>query len=1190
MVLTQRRLSSLSQRSIVVSLALVLALSAFPQPATAMSLAMVPVAQTSGATGQVGNTVVNNKNVANLVTQGQGLTIDGSQLMQPINQALKESFEQEYPGTDVTLRTNGTEPALDALLNNDIDLAAIGRSLSATEKAKGLVEIPVSQDAISIIIGRNNRFTGHLTLEQFAQIFRGEITDWSEVGGTPGPIRFIDRPLASDTRAVLGTYGILGTAERAQGERVVQLKTDNTAEVIRQLDDDGISYAIASQIKGQRRVKPVKMAILQDTLPGEQAYPYAQIRGYAYKKNNAKAVLPFVNWVTGASGKAAIGAGKTAEAAAIATALNPPMLATDAATSGGNIGFIPWLLGLLPLPFLFLLWGQRRSAAESTSPKESPFAEIKRPETKPAAANVEAKPAAPTAPKPIAAKPVAPKPIAPPPPAKPAAPKPAVAAPPLASAPKPAAPIKPQTVPTPPIKPAAAPMPVAPRPTSPPTVAKPINTTPGTTLSIVPFEKTAGWNNAEQVAHKGFEYLKSEQADKAEAYFQRALELSPRNLLGLLGLGSVFLTLKQGENALAQFNQATEIDPGNIDGWIGKGKALTSLGQADAALGDFDRALQLNKTSIDALKAKGDACLALGQLDEANGWYGEANALLSGTPIPTWKPGSSAQTVMVTSPTKAPVAPAAPTAPAATHSTENAGVAQTAGSAEPKAVSAAPSDDAGHLATIRQLVNWNDPEAICQKGLYYQSLGRSKEAEYCFRRVLELSGHNVTAMIGLGQIVLDAGQADHALTLFNQAVELAPNSPKAWIGQGDALMALGRGDAAKQSYARAWGITPETANAKLSPKTVISPTAVISPTTLRSPAAIVSQPVSQPLVSQTVVAPPEKTPAPPLPVAPPAPASYVAPSTPQLLDMVILVDSQAPNMDITAMERVMGDVLSATHRPTDTRVTWLGTHGTMAGTPVHQSVPDYLGSLGKVSDTPDGVISSAEAMATIAQHFDWRPGAAQSLLFVGAQGLHNDNNEKTAVQSVVQAANGTGTIVSTYLYKPADEADRGAIAAHKELAMATGGLAFVNDGNTPMGDVLGQTIEKTCRECVYRRLTIRSHSDCLSLDPARLQSFNSARSLSPGKYIIRINSGTFSYWPDAPTFEPEPWVMLWINGGRFINQDTNVAVGTTWLTLNGYNDVLKLEVLADTHLCALFLDTYKDDNVGQITLSIVEAG
>lgn len=122
-------------------------------------------------------------------------------------------------------------------------------------------------------------------------------------------------------------------------------------------------------------------------------------------------------------------------------------------------------------------------------------------------------------------------------------------------------------------------------------------------------------------------------------------------------------------------------------------------------------------------------------------------------------------------------------------------------------------------------------------------------------------------------------------------------------------------------------------------------------------------------------------------------------------------------------------------------------------------------------------------------------------------------------------------------------------------------------------------------------LTIDSRKDCYLLDPvklAALQTDSNTTTLEPGSYKIRIISGEFSYWSgDERLFPPEPWVMLWIYGGQVINQKTGKMVSCTWSSLNGYEDILNLEVLEITRITALFFDTYTQDNQGSITLEIV---
>ncbi|NJK52234.1 MAG: hypothetical protein HC936_04270, partial [Leptolyngbyaceae cyanobacterium SU_3_3] len=92
------------------------------------------------------------------VPKGTTVRIDGSSSMGTVNQGLRQRFEKQFPETQVTVETNGTATALQAVLEDRADLAAIGRPLTAAEKAKGLVAVPVGRDKIAIVVGSNNPF------------------------------------------------------------------------------------------------------------------------------------------------------------------------------------------------------------------------------------------------------------------------------------------------------------------------------------------------------------------------------------------------------------------------------------------------------------------------------------------------------------------------------------------------------------------------------------------------------------------------------------------------------------------------------------------------------------------------------------------------------------------------------------------------------------------------------------------------------------------------------------------------------------------------------------------------------------------------------------------------------------------------------------------------------------------------
>lgn len=122
-----------------------------------------------------------------------------------------------------------------------------------------------------------------------------------------------------------------------------------------------------------------------------------------------------------------------------------------------------------------------------------------------------------------------------------------------------------------------------------------------------------------------------------------------------------------------------------------------------------------------------------------------------------------------------------------------------------------------------------------------------------------------------------------------------------------------------------------------------------------------------------------------------------------------------------------------------------------------------------------------------------------------------------------------------------------------------------------------------------KTLTVDSKNNCFQVDQGWMDAFQNtgaSATLEPGMYVLRIKSGNFSY---ADSRGPEAFVLLWIYGGKFINYKTNVETTATWSSLNGFDDTLTLEVKETTNVCAALLDTNKDDNSGEVVVSILDA-
>ncbi|MFB2838991.1 DUF4912 domain-containing protein [Floridanema evergladense] len=335
---------------------------------------------------------------------GKTLRVAGSTSMSKINEALEKNFKSKYPGTDIKFSYQGTNAALKALEEEKIDLAAIGRPLTKEEKAQGLVAVPITRNKIAIIVGRNNRFQKSITAQQFAKIYRGEISDWAQVGGKPGKIRIVDRPESSDTRQAFTTYTIFQKDSFKPSSNHKKVSRDSTEAVIKQLGRDGIGYAISDQVVNNPRVRIVSM---HNVLPNSPRYPFSQPLLYVYKKSNVSpTILAFLGNATSSQNQplveasrisGAIGAidGSTTAAPTTKTptAVAPPVaVAPDASSPAAtepNAGagavaddestdkILPWLWLLLLLPLLgglfwWLFKGRGGAAPEVVVPPVVP--------------------------------------------------------------------------------------------------------------------------------------------------------------------------------------------------------------------------------------------------------------------------------------------------------------------------------------------------------------------------------------------------------------------------------------------------------------------------------------------------------------------------------------------------------------------------------------------------------------------------------------------------------------------------------------------------------------------------------------------------------------------------------------------------------------------------------------------------
>ena len=122
----------------------------------------------------------------------------GSTSMKNVIAALTEGFAEIEPGVTVSYDPTGSGAGITGATDKTLDIGLSSRALKDDEKAD-VEGTTIALDGIAIIVNNASKVED-MTVDQLKQMFTGEITNWSEVGGDDGEIVLIGREAGSGTR------------------------------------------------------------------------------------------------------------------------------------------------------------------------------------------------------------------------------------------------------------------------------------------------------------------------------------------------------------------------------------------------------------------------------------------------------------------------------------------------------------------------------------------------------------------------------------------------------------------------------------------------------------------------------------------------------------------------------------------------------------------------------------------------------------------------------------------------------------------------------------------------------------------------------------------------------------------------------------------------------------------------------
>lgn len=243
-------------------------------------------------------------------TTGSELTgtinVEGSDTLVNVATAWSQKFMEENPGVMISVKGGGSGTGIASLINKTIDFADASREMKQEEidqaKANGVnpVEYTVARDGIAVIVNPANTVED-LTIDQIGKIYRGEITNWKEVGGPDKAIVILSRDSSSGTyeyfkEAVVGKDKNYASAAKLlpSNQAIVDETTANDAAI----GYVGVGYTSS-------KIKVLKVEGVAASVESVLDNTYKISRGlYMYSDGEATGVMKaYLDWILGAEGQ-----------------------------------------------------------------------------------------------------------------------------------------------------------------------------------------------------------------------------------------------------------------------------------------------------------------------------------------------------------------------------------------------------------------------------------------------------------------------------------------------------------------------------------------------------------------------------------------------------------------------------------------------------------------------------------------------------------------------------------------------------------------------------------------------------------------------------------------------------------------------------------------------------------------------
>ncbi len=141
------------------------------------------------------------------------LTLTGSSTVAPLATEIARRYEDQHPGVRIDVQTGGSARGIADARSGVADIGMVSRDLKTSES--DLLAFTIAGDGIALIVNRANPVT-ELSDEQVVAIYRGQIRNWSHVGGEDRTITVVNKAEGRSTLELfLSHFGLENSEIRA---------------------------------------------------------------------------------------------------------------------------------------------------------------------------------------------------------------------------------------------------------------------------------------------------------------------------------------------------------------------------------------------------------------------------------------------------------------------------------------------------------------------------------------------------------------------------------------------------------------------------------------------------------------------------------------------------------------------------------------------------------------------------------------------------------------------------------------------------------------------------------------------------------------------------------------------------------------------------------------------------------------